>query len=240
MGFLAVIPARGGSKGLRRKNLRQIMGLSLTARAVRIARAIHEIDFILLSTDCPEIASEGLKHGALVPFMRPKELSQDDTPMVAVLEHAVNWFRKEMPLAAECCEGLVLLQPTSPMRNVGHIQKAIRLFVRRQKEGNPADCVHCVSPVPDLFRPDKLLRMTPNGILMKNIFDASTGRTVYRNGAAVILNMDNIDALTVSGRTVGVVIEENLVSIDTYEDFKTAAHQMSSVSPAGNRSSQIS
>jgi CMP-N,N'-diacetyllegionaminic acid synthase len=229
MSFLAVVPARGGSKGLRRKNLRRISGLSLTARAIKIARAVCEIDFVLLSTDCMDIAREGLAYGARVPFLRPAELSRDETPMIAVLRHAVGWFRKEMPKAAACCEGLVLLQPTSPMRSVEHVQRAIKIFASFKEEGNPVDCIHCVSPVPDFYQPERLYRMNRDGVLMQNTPRASDDRLVYRNGAAVILDLDKLDTLTIKGRTLGMIIEDRLISIDSYLDLKQADLLMSTI-----------
>jgi len=222
MRFLAVIPARGGSKGIRKKNLIKIDGLSLTARTILVARAIDEIGYILLSTDCHEIANEGLLHGAQVPFLRPAELSRDDTPMVSVLRHALAWFREEMPKATECCDGLVLLQPTSPMRSVALVKNAIKMFLKYKNDGNPVDCVHCVSPVPDIFRPDRIFRIAHDGILRRFKNSVSNEQIVYRNGAAVILDIGKIDALTVNDRTVGILTDEKLVSIDSLEDLINA------------------
>ena len=234
MGFFAVIPARGGSKGIKRKNLRKIMGQSLTARAVLVARAINEICFILLSTDSPEIASEGLLHGAQVPFLRPAELSRDDTPMVSVLKHALDWFREKKPEDAQRCEGLIVLQPTSPMRSVALVKNAIKIFRKHKNEGNPVDCLHCVSPVPDIFRPDRIFRRSDDGILQRFENNVSNESIVYRNGAAVILDMEKIEAITVNSRTVGIVTNERLVSIDSWEDLTKADILMCRNKPVEN------
>lgn len=123
MRLLAVIPARGGSKGLPGKNIRPFMGLPLIAHSIRFAGMCPEIDRCIVSTDSPEVAELARRFGAEVPFMRPADLSQDETPLWPVLRHALA--------AVEAQDGgrfdaLLLLDPTSPGRDPSDVAGALR------------------------------------------------------------------------------------------------------------------
>lgn len=112
-GLLAVIPARGGSKGLPGKNIRSLAGLPLIAHSILFANLCPEIDRLIVSTDSKEVADVARRFGADVPFLRPADLAQDDTPIWPVLRHALT--------VAEHVDGksyqyLLLLDPTSPLR----------------------------------------------------------------------------------------------------------------------------
>src|SRR3989304_4564407 len=88
--LLAVIPARGGSKGLPGKNIRPLAGIPLIAHSILLARLCPEIDRLAVSTDSPEIAAVAKQYGADVPFMRPAELARDDSPSWPVVRHALE------------------------------------------------------------------------------------------------------------------------------------------------------
>ena len=123
--ILAVIPARGGSKGLPRKNIRPLCGLPLLAHSLRCAAASGVVDRTVVSTDDEEIAQVARDAGGWAPFLRPAELSRDDTPMLPVLRHAL--------LAVEALEGkrfeaLLLLDPTSPTRMPEEIARAAEML----------------------------------------------------------------------------------------------------------------
>ena len=134
-GFVALIPARGGSKGLPGKNLMEVQGISLVARAILLAQRIPGILRIILSTDDDRIMAEGRRTGCDVPFKRPADLSRSGTPMVKVLEHAIEWIRSDMGNFNERFSGLVVLQPTSPMRRLEHIIGALNLFKEQKESG---------------------------------------------------------------------------------------------------------
>jgi N-acylneuraminate cytidylyltransferase len=125
---LAVIPARGGSKGLPGKNLRPLGGKPLIAWSIEQALACRGIGRVLVSTDSPEIAAVAKAFGAEPPFLRPAELAQDQTPTEPVLLHALDTLEK----AGETFDALMLLQPTSPVRRVGALGAALAQF---QAEG---------------------------------------------------------------------------------------------------------
>ena len=130
--FIAIIPARGGSKGLPGKNLIEVQGISLVARAILLARQVPDICRVILSTDDEDIMEEGKRAGCEVPFKRPSALSRSDTPMVKVLEHAVGWIRSDIADEKGSFSGLVVLQPTSPMRKLEHIIGALTLFKKKK------------------------------------------------------------------------------------------------------------
>lgn len=122
---LAVIPARGGSKGVSRKNIRLLHGKPLIAHTIETALAVQYLFHrIIVSTDDKEIANISRGYGAEVPFLRPAELSGDKVPMVPVLQHAVRFIEQQDRISYEW---VCLLQPTAPLRTSGDLKKAIQL-----------------------------------------------------------------------------------------------------------------
>ena len=152
---LAIVPARGGSKGVPGKNVRKLAGRTLLDYAALAARDSGVIDRIVLSTDSDEIADAGRRAGMEVPFMRPAALAQDDTPMLPVIEHAID------SLAAEgwTTDVIVLLQPTSPLRRPSHVRDAVNLLYESK-----ADSVVTVIEVPRHLSPDYVMRIE-DGVL---------------------------------------------------------------------------
>ena len=149
-GVLALVPARGGSKGVPDKNIRPLAGRTLLEYAAEAAVNSGIIDRIVLSTDSELIAVEGRRAGLEVPFIRPAELARDDTPMLPVVEHALDAL-EEGGWAAEI---IVLLQPTSPLRRPEHIRAAVQ-----QLRDSGADSVVTVVELPRHFSPDYVMRM---------------------------------------------------------------------------------
>jgi CMP-N,N'-diacetyllegionaminic acid synthase len=123
--ILAVIPSRGGSKGLPGKNILLFAGLPLIAHSVRLAALCPEIDRCIVSTDSEQIAAVARQHGADVPFLRPPELAQDDTPMWPVLQHALREVERQTGMQFG---SLLLLDPTSPGRTPGDVTEALRIL----------------------------------------------------------------------------------------------------------------
>jgi CMP-N-acetylneuraminic acid synthetase len=222
---LAIVPARGGSVGLKDKNLRRIGGKSLVAHAVTVALGVPEIKTVLVSTESAAIADEARRYGALVPFIRPQELAQSGTPMVEVLAHACGWYRTQFGMPEEMA--VVLLQPTSPMRRLEHIRAAIALYERARSSGERIAAVQTVSPIPDRYRPESLCRLDDANDLKENGLSPEEECLVYRNGAAIVIDPDRLDALTLrQGLTLGLFIQEPLISIDTWEDLAEAERAM--------------
>ncbi|KAF0220676.1 MAG: N-acylneuraminate [Geobacteraceae bacterium] len=133
--ILAIIPARGGSKGVPRKNIRIVAGKPLIAWTIEEARKSQYIDRLVVSTDDQEIADIAVQWGGEVPFLRPPELAQDHTPGIAPVLHMLTALSPTYDL-------VVLLQPTSPLRTVEDIDGAIASLIQR----NAKACVSVVEP----------------------------------------------------------------------------------------------
>lgn len=135
MRYLAIIPARGGSKGLPGKNIRNIGGKPLIAWSVEAARDIDNVT-VAVSTDDERIARIALDFGAEVPFLRPAELATDTMSTEPVMLHALDFY------AASGCffDAVILLQPTSPFRKPGSLKSAIALFEDSSADSLVAVC----------------------------------------------------------------------------------------------------
>src|SRR5437867_12897651 len=124
--ILALIPARGGSKGIPRKNIKVVAGKPLIAYSIEQALASRFITRTIVSTDDPEIAKVARDFGADVPFMRPSEFAQDLSPDIEVFRHALESLRKSERYV---CELVVHLRPTGPVRRVELIDRAIETML---------------------------------------------------------------------------------------------------------------
>ncbi|MFH1060032.1 MAG: acylneuraminate cytidylyltransferase family protein [Pseudomonadota bacterium] len=180
---LGLIPARGGSKGLKGKNLLPLAGRPLIAHTIAAALASRAITRVVVTTDDPAIAAAARQAGAEVPFLRPAELAADATPALPVIRHALDWLdRAGWPAAA-----VAYLQPTSPLRRAEHIDAAVDLLFSEK-----ADSVVSVVEVPHNFNPVSVLRLT-DGVLRPFLAQNTDPlrrqdkpRVLARNGPAVL------------------------------------------------------
>lgn len=221
-GLLGIIPARAGSKGIPRKNIRLLAGKPLICYTIECAQAAGVFDRIILTTDCPQIAEVARAAGIEVPFLRPKELAGDDTPMVPVIQHALRELMKSGPVP----ERVMLLQPTAPLRQPGHILRALQLF-----EQSPCDSVVSVSPIPGHYHPnwsfqikDGLLsEYFPGGLHITRRQDLPD---VYsRDGTIYLFRRDLVlDRGTIYGEHCrALIIEtENSLNLDSIKDWEAA------------------
>jgi CMP-N,N'-diacetyllegionaminic acid synthase len=225
--ILAVVPARGGSKGVPLKNLHPLQGIPLIAHVGRVVRDTPAIDRALVSTDHTEIAAEAERAGLAAPFMRPAELSGDLVSDFQVLEHALT--------AAESLDGVtydvvLMLQPTSPLRRAAHVQAVLEKLV---KEG--WDAVWTVSVTELKYHPLKQLTVGESGTM--SYFDPAGAGVVarqqlqpvyHRNGVAYAFTRACLlEQRTIMGaRSAAVVLDEPLVSIDTLDDFRLAEREL--------------
>ena len=145
MALVAIIPARGGSKGVPRKNLREVGGRSLLVRAVEACLGAPAIARTIVSTEDAEIAEAARRAGAEVPFMRPAEFASDTAATIPVLRHAIAALEAE----GARISGIALVEPTSPFRNSAHVQAAARRFT----EG---DCRAVLSVMPLTRKPENI------------------------------------------------------------------------------------
>ena len=182
MNVLGVVPARGGSKAIPRKNLASIAGRPLLAYTVDAVRASRRLTRVVVSTEDAAIADAARALGLEVPFLRPVELASDDTPMLPVLQHASRALARD----GFAADAVVLLQPTSPFRRAEHIDRAVDLL-----ESTGADSVVSVVEVPHPFTPVSVLRL--DGERLHPYLDGDTvarrqdkPRLFARNGPAVV------------------------------------------------------
>jgi CMP-N-acetylneuraminic acid synthetase len=138
-GILAVVPARGGSKGIPGKNIRSFGGYPLIAWSIAAAQQSHLVTRVIVSTDDDGIAAVAREYGAETPFLRPAALAQDDTTDFPVFEHAIQWLEDQEGYRPDV---VVQLRPTSPVRPRGLVERAIRLLL----DHDDADCVRGVIP----------------------------------------------------------------------------------------------
>lgn len=218
---LVVVPARGGSKGVPRKNIRPLCGRPLLAHTAELIASLPWVDRAVVSTDDDEIAAVAQACGLAAPFVRPAELSGDRIGDVPVLEHALR--------ATEAADGcrydlVVMLQPTSPLRLPQHVTAVVTRLVQ---EG--FDAVWTVSPTDLKYHPLKTLTLDAAGTL--RLADPAGGGIIarqqltpvyHRNGAAYALTRACLleQGALMGTRTGAVVVHEPMVSIDTLEDFE--------------------
>ncbi|GFK94845.1 CMP-N,N'-diacetyllegionaminic acid synthase [Fundidesulfovibrio magnetotacticus] len=122
---IAVIPARGGSKSIPRKNLADLGGRPLIAWAIRAGLDCPDVQRVIVSTDDPEIADAAREHGAEVPFLRPAELAQDDTPDAPVFVHLLQWLEENEGFRPDA---LVNLRCTTPLKRPEHVSAVLKLL----------------------------------------------------------------------------------------------------------------
>ena len=147
--ILAIVPARGNSKGIKNKNLKKINGLSLVEHAGNILNKISWIDYSIISSDSSKIIKVAKKSNLKCFFKRPKDLSGDRISDYAVIKHAVHAFEKKQKIKIDI---ILLIQPTSPLREVKHIKDVIKKIIDKK-----LDSVWSVSKVDLKFHLHPLL-----------------------------------------------------------------------------------
>lgn len=223
MNVLGVITARGGSKGVPRKNIRLLAGKPLLAYTAEAALGARSLVRVILTTDDEEIAEAGRRCGVEAPFLRPAELARDDTPTVPVLQHAVRWLEAK----GHRYDAVCLLQPTNPLRGASVIDACVGLL---DKSG--ADSVVTMLPVPHEYNPHWVYFRGEDGL-----FRLSTGEknpiprrqalppAFHREGSVYVTRREALlDGNSLFGAsTAGLLMDpDSCVNIDTEEDFARA------------------
>lgn len=149
---VAIIPARGGSKRIPRKNIRSFCGKPMIAWSIETALGSGCFDKVIVSTDDADIAEVARGHGAEVPFMRPAELSDDHTGTIAVIRHAIEWLNERGPsIEAVCC-----LYATAPFVCANDLRKGLGMLEQQ-------DCDYAFSVTSYPFPIQRAIRLTPQG-----------------------------------------------------------------------------
>ena len=222
---LGLIPARGGSKGLPRKNLAPLCGVPLIAHSIRSAREARSIDRLIVSTDDDEIADVAQELGAEVPFSRPADLAGDLTPDLPVFVHVLEWLARHQSYRPAF---IVHLRPTSPLRTARHIDEAVSLL-----RGNPeADSVRSVNvPSETPFKMWEVrdgflapLLSVPGHSEHWNLPRQVLPTVYWQNACVDVIRYDTImRGRSMSGRHIlPYVISDTLVDIDGPQDLVLA------------------
>ncbi|MCZ7401013.1 MAG: acylneuraminate cytidylyltransferase family protein [Candidatus Methanoperedens sp.] len=222
MKVIAVIPARGGSKGVPRKNIKLLAGKPLIAYTIETALQSKSLDRVIVSTDDEEIAKIARQYGAEVPFMRPKELAGDTVPDLPVFKHALNNLEKSEGYRADL---MVNLRPTAPLRTVDDIYNGVNKLINTN-----ADSVRSVCKVE--HHPYWMLKVEGDRAfpLIEGEEEKYPRRQdlppIYRlNGAVDVSRRDNIiEKNTLYGKDMRVIIMDQArsIDIDTEIDFTIA------------------
>ena len=160
--ILALIPARGGSKGIPRKNIRSFAGYPLIAWSIAAAKQAASVTRVIVSTDDEEIAAVARKYGAETPFLRPAEFAQDQTTDLPVFEHALQWLEEKESYQPDI---VIQLRPTSPIRPKDCVDNAVKILM----EHEDADCVRGVVPAGQ--NPHKMWRFAGEGQPMEPLLE---------------------------------------------------------------------
>jgi CMP-N-acetylneuraminic acid synthetase len=226
---LALVPARGGSKGIPDKNIRPLAGRTLLEYAARASAQSGVVDRLILSTDSERIAEEGRRVGLEVPFLRPSDLALDDTPMLPVIEHAVDFVSGE----GWDAEIVVLLQPTSPLRTPAHIRAAVQ-----ELRDSGAHSVVTVVELPRHLSPDYVMRVDagllvpflPEGTRITRRQDARPA--FVRDGTAYVFWTRTLrETRSIYGGTCRplVIPADESITIDSPDDWLNAERRIAAV-----------
>lgn len=225
--ILAVVPARGGSKSIPRKNLAVIQGHSLIAHVAAVTRALPWIDRAVLSTDDEEIAAEGLRAGLLLPFMRPAGLAGDRSASVDMWRHA--WLASEEEFGMHF-DVSVLLEPTSPLRRSGDVEATVKLLIDGQHAAAAT-----VSRTPAHYSPHKTLEIDGNGVISFYLEDGaryslrqSIPTYYHRNGICYAVRRETLieNRQIIEKNCAALIIDRPVVNIDEPLDLEFAAFLM--------------
>jgi len=221
---LAIVPARGGSKGIPLKNLKTVAGKSLLAKTLELAQNVPEITDICVSTDHPDIKEAALGFDGVVVINRPEELSGDRVADSPVLQHATGEMER---ISGKAFDVVVMLQVTSPLRTIDDVTESIAKLVL-----TGCDAVWTVSPTELHFHPLKQLVLGEDSTMqlfddrgLQIIARQQLSPVFHRNGSCYALRRDflmNGDGLFSPHSSQAVISEGERVNIDTDEDLQRA------------------
>jgi len=215
LAVLAVVPARGGSKSIPRKNLARVGGVSLVGRAAAVAAALPWLDAAVISTDDAEIRDEAVRHGLAAPFQRPAELAGDRSTSVDMWRHA--WLASEAHYG-RAFDVSVLLEPTSPLRRAEDVERCVAALVERG-----AKAAATVSPTPAHFTPHKTLTVGADGTIgfyleggARHSLRQSIPQYWHRNGLCYAVRRATLvdEGHIIEDGCVAVPVDRHVVNID--------------------------
>ncbi len=220
--ILTIIPARAGSKGVPKKNIRKLNGKPLISYTIKAAQSSTYVDRLVVSTDSKEIANVSIKYGVDVPFLRPKELATDNAKAIGVVKHMLHETEKLDKIKYSI---ILYLEPPSPFRTFQDINRCIELFIEKRPDSvvsiNEANQYHPI-----------LMKKIKNNLLKPIWKDEAEGvprqeykPTAYmRNGAVYVLKRENILDNKFYGKMIipYLMPEERSICIDSILDWYSA------------------
>lgn len=221
--ILTIIPARGGSKGIKDKNIVDICGKPLIEYMINPALELKKqglVDEVIVSTDSEKIASISRQLGAAVPFLRPAEISDDKAKSIDFVLHALDFFKNQ----EKFFDAVLLLQPTSPLRTTHQIDTAIKLFV----ENNADSLISCYKEeyINDLvmYKKEKTGFLKPlNPLHNKGVRRQEHGEVFVRSGSIYITKVGYLYAthqIISDTPLLFEVTKSESINLDTLEDLK--------------------
>jgi N-acylneuraminate cytidylyltransferase/CMP-N,N'-diacetyllegionaminic acid synthase len=220
--ILSFIGARSGSKGLKNKNIIDFAGKPLINWTIDASLNSKYIDHTIVSTDSKAIAGVARDAGANVPFLRPSEISGDDSPLLDAISHSLGWIRENTEYLFDF---IILLQPTSPLRTAEYIDQAIEYYF--DKKGSETDTLVSVTQMSDKY--GWIVRATENGYIdycfglnRLNEDRQCLGKYYLPNGAIYIGNVQAVlrDGFYTDRTLYFIMSAEDSVDIDTQEDLE--------------------
>ncbi|WP_428738508.1 pseudaminic acid cytidylyltransferase [Sulfurimonas sp.] len=219
MSVIAIIPARGGSKRVPRKNIKDFFGKPLIAYSIETAKNSNLFDKIIVSTDDEEIAKTAREYGAQVPFIRPKELSDDFTATGAVVEHALEFYKNQGITFEYCCT----LYATAPLLTPAYLQEGLKTL-----QNSDAHMAFSVTSIP--FPIQRTFKITPENRCEMFTPEFFTSRSqdlevAYQDaGAFYFENLTNkAKDIAFGSDSIPIILPRYMVQdIDTLEDWEMA------------------
>ncbi|MEX0996587.1 MAG: acylneuraminate cytidylyltransferase family protein [Flavobacteriaceae bacterium] len=219
--ILAIIPARGGSKGIPGKNIKLLGGKPLLQYTFEAARESTMLSRVILSSDDPEIIAVAKTLGLEVPFVRPAHLATDQAGSLEVVQHALTFFKEK----GESFDAVCLLQPTTPFRDKGSIDIAIQKFIQKD-----FDSLASVREVPAEYNPHWVFKADDQGCLHIATGDKQLikrrqelPKAYFRDGSIYLMKSDVVlKQNSLYGNALGFVVSEGkrYVNLDTLEDWE--------------------
>jgi CMP-N,N'-diacetyllegionaminic acid synthase len=223
MRILAIIPARGGSKGVPGKNIKLLGGFPLLAYTAKIALLSKSLTSVILSSDSEDIIEVAKNCGLIIPFVRPLEIAQDTTPTIDVILHALQWHEKQHIFFDAVC----LLQVTSPFRTLEFLDSAIEKFVE-----SGCDSLVSVQRVPHEYNPHWTFEVNAEGNLKIATGEAEIIPrrqelpTAYHRDGCIYLTKTEVllKEHSLYGKSIAFIESEPefYVNIDTMQDWEKA------------------
>jgi N-acylneuraminate cytidylyltransferase len=222
---LAVIPARGGSKGITRKNIKKMGNYPLIAYSIAAAQQAQVKLRTIVSTDDAEIAEIAQKYGAEVPFLRPAEYAQDHTPDLPVFEHAIKWLQENESYRPDI---VIQLRPTSPFRPINLVDRAVQILLDHPEASSVRGVIPSQQNPYKMWKVDSDGRMEP---LLKTKFSEPYNmprqklpKTFWQTGHIDVVRVETILNGSMSGESIfSCVIDPAFsVDLDSLEDWQRA------------------